>query len=165
MVGAKSPVGKSVEWYTPKWVFDKLDIDFDLDPASPADADTFVPARVKYTKLDDGLAMAWFGRVFLNPPFGRGIAEWVRKMIAHGDGILLVFSRTDAGWFQQAMRAADSTLFINGRIQFVPGHENKHKVSRCGAGTAFFAFGPVCAEALERLQHKGFLVRNYERQL
>ena len=38
-------VGKSDEWYTPKYIFDALGVIFDLDVARPANADTFVPCR------------------------------------------------------------------------------------------------------------------------
>lgn len=149
---------KSVEWYTPAWVFDALGLTFDLDPASPHDAETAVPAARKYTRFDDGLAKAWQGCVWLNPPYGRDTPFWVRRMIDHGNGILLVFSRTAASWFQEAMSAADATLFLSGRIDFVPGKENAHKRSRCGAGTALLAFGQECAAALARLADRGVLV-------
>lgn len=59
---------KSVEWYTPEWVFDELALQFDLDPASPHDMETAVPAVTKYTIFDDGLSRPWHGRVWLNPP-------------------------------------------------------------------------------------------------
>lgn len=88
--------GKSVEWYTQPWVFEELGLSFDLDPASPVDAETFVPARTRYTRLNDGLSRPWFGRVWPNPPYGPDTDFWMRRMIAHGNGVALVFSRTDA---------------------------------------------------------------------
>jgi hypothetical protein len=66
-VGSKH---KSVEWYTPAWIFEALEMKFDLDPASPHDMDSFVPATLKYTVFDDGLKKPWSGRVWLNPPYG-----------------------------------------------------------------------------------------------
>jgi DNA primase len=41
---ARQSKQKSVEWYTPAWVFDALGLQFDLDPASPHDFETAVPA-------------------------------------------------------------------------------------------------------------------------
>ena len=146
---------KSVEWYTPRWVFDELGLAFDLDPSSPHDFETYVPCANQYTVFEDGLSKSWFGRVWLNPPFGPDVGFWVRRMIDHGNGIALVFSRTDAAWCQEAMQSASATLFLAGRVEFVPGHENRHKKSRGGAGTVLFAFGDECARALARLSHRG----------
>ncbi|WP_051560461.1 DNA N-6-adenine-methyltransferase [Marinobacterium jannaschii] len=154
--GANNANGrKSVEWYTPKWIFDELNVVFDLDPSSPHDHESFVPADEKYTIFDDGLSKPWHGRVWLNPPYGRDTPFWMNRMIDHGNGIALVFSRTDAKWFQDAMKAATAVLFVAGRIEFVPGNENKHKKSRSGAGTALFAFGEDNARVLRRLAYKG----------
>jgi hypothetical protein len=76
-------------------------------------------------------------------------------MIEHGNGIMLVFSRTDALWCQKAMELCTAMLFVSGRIQFVPGRENQHKNSRCGAGTVLFAFGESCAFALKKMSDRG----------
>lgn len=59
---------KSVEWYTPAWVFDLLCLEFDLDPCSPHDMTTAVPARRKLTVFDDGLSQSWQGMVWVNTP-------------------------------------------------------------------------------------------------
>jgi len=150
---------KSVEWYTPSWVFDALGISFDLDPSSPFSAETAVPAEVKYTLYDGGLKKPWFGRVWLNPPYGADTPIWMRRMIHHNNGIALVFSRTDTAWRQEAMDACTAMLFVNGRIEFVPGNENRHKKSRCGAGTVLFAFGEESAGALAKLSDKGIYLK------
>ncbi len=157
---AKRPTNKSVEWYTPKFIFEELSIQFDLDPCSPWDMETAVPAKTKFTIFDDGLSKEWFGRVWLNPPYGKDTPMWIRRMIEHGDGIALVFSRTDSAWCQEAMKACTAMLFISGRINFVPGKENQHKKSRSGAGTVLFAFGEDSAKALERIRDRGVLISN-----
>lgn len=157
---AIAPIKKSVEWYTPKWVFEELGLVFDLDPSSPHDMETAVPASTKYTIFDDGLSRPWFGRVWLNPPYGRDTPFWIRRMIEHGTGVALVFSRTDASWCQDAMKACTAMLFVSGRIEFVPGKENQHKKSRSGAGTVMFAFGNECAIALENMRDRGIFIRN-----
>jgi len=150
---------KSVEWYTPGWVFDELGIHFDLDPASPADMETAVPARIKYTMFDNGLLKPWIGSVWLNPPYGRSTPTWMGRFIEHGNGIAMTFSRTDTEWCHKAMRAATAFLFLRGRIDFVPGKENEHKRSRAGAGTVMFAMGDRCAVALSNMKHRGFYIR------
>ena len=150
---------KSVEWYTPAWIFEELAIAFDLDPSSPHDMESVVPARVKYTVFDDGLKQPWSGRVWLNPPYGKSTPFWMRRMIDHNNGIALVFSRTDAAWCQEAMANCTSMLFLGGRIQFIPGKENQHKKSRSAAGTVMFAFGSDCAVALERMSGRGIYLK------
>lgn len=149
---------KSVEWYTPAWIFDELGIEFDLDPSSPHDMESMVPATTKYTVFDDGLSMPWSGRVWLNPPYGKDTPFWIRRMIEHNNGIALVFSRTDAAWCQEAMKFCTSMLFLSGRIQFIAGKENQHKKSRSAAGTVMFAFGSDCAEALKRMSDRGIYI-------
>jgi hypothetical protein len=89
-------VHKSVEWYTPAWIFNELGMSFDLDPSSPHNMETAVPATTKYTIFDDGLTKPWFGRVWLNPPYGPETGAWMSRMADHGNGLALVFSRTDA---------------------------------------------------------------------
>lgn len=155
------PAHKSVEWYTPTWIFDVLDLTFDLDPASPHDMDTAVPATTKYNVFDDGLKKPWFGRVWMNPPYGPDTKKWVHRMAQHGNGIALVFSRTDASWCQDAMRSATAMLFMSGRVEFVPGKENAHKKGRCGAGTVLFAWGRECADALKNMSDRGVFIERH----
>lgn len=161
--GGPSLGHKSVEWYTPAWIFDTMGLTFDTDPASPHDMESEVPASTKYTIFDDGLRQPWHGRVWMNPPYGPTTGQWMDRFIEHGHGIALVFSRTDASWCQRALRTADATLFMNGRIDFIPGKENQHKRSRAGAGTVLFAMGEDCADALERLGEHGVIFRTLPR--
>jgi len=156
-IGASNK-NKSIEWYTPRWIFDELAIDFDLDPCSPYDMLTPVPARRKLTLYDDGLMHEWSGKVWLNPPYCKQTPIWMKKMENHHNGIALVFSRTDSKWFQSCLQSASATLFLAGRIKFVPGTENQHKKSTAGAGSAFFAWGDDCKSALKNLAHRGFFI-------
>jgi hypothetical protein len=155
------PAHKSVEWYTPAWIFEELGLTFDLDPASPHDMESTVPATTKYTVFDDGLSKPWFGRVWLNPPYGPETPFWMRRMIDHGDGIALVFSRTDAAWCQEALARCSACLFVSGRIEFIAGLENQHKKSRAGAGTVMFAFGFESSLALHKLRDRGVFFTNF----
>lgn len=154
---------KSVEWYTPAWIFTELGLTFDLDPASPHDMETAVPAIRKLTVFDDGLKQEWAGKIWLNPPYGPMTGEWIRRAIAHANGVALVFSRTDTSWCQDAMRSATAMLFIAGRIDFIPGKENQHKRARAGAGTVMFAWGSENAAALRRLAHLGVFIESAAR--
>lgn len=154
----ESTTCKSVEWYTPEWIFNELSTEFDLDPASPHDMESKVPAKTKYTVFDDGLSKQWFGRVWLNPPYSKWTKAWMQRIAAHRNGIALCFSRTDASWFHETATTSDAILFIKGRIDFIPGLENQHKKSRAGAGTVLFAWGEENVKALKRMSHRGYFL-------
>ena len=49
----------------------------DLDPASCAEANKIVQAKQFYSQRDDGLKQPWFGRIWLNPPYGRFAPKFV----------------------------------------------------------------------------------------
>ena len=138
------------EWYTPKYIFDALGLRFDLDPASPgAEFVPWIPAAKHYTQADNGLVQPWEGKVWLNPPYGIETPHWLRKFIQHGNGVMLVFARTDTGWFHASATKADALCFIKGRVQFVSG-AGKGNGSGAGAGSLLLAMGDECATALMR---------------
>jgi hypothetical protein len=107
-------------WYTPKWVFDGLGVEFDLDVASPAEPLPWIPARERYTVADDGLALPWFGLVWCNPPYSAPTA-WCKRWAAHPDGFLLIRADLSTGGPFVAVSAASSIYVPAKRIQFVNG--------------------------------------------
>lgn len=120
------------EWLTPPELVEKLGR-FDLDPCSPAtEFRPYDNADRSYSLEDDGdgLAKAWHGRVFCNPPYGNKTGEWLAKCASHGNAIALVFARTETEAFQEhVFGKADALLFIAGRINF---HE--FACAHCGFG-------------------------------
>lgn len=108
------------EFYTPKRVFVALNTQFDLDPCSPGPGH-WVPAEHVYTKVDDGLTLPWHGFVWMNPPFGGTLDQvhWIRRLLAHGNGIGLLPAYTSARWFHQYIFSkADGILFPSSRLRF-----------------------------------------------
>ena len=84
------------EQYTPKWIFDKLNVKFDLDVCAPFDGSN-AQAPLWFHKDIDGLSQHWHGNVFMNPPYSSA-KKWVERFMQHKQGIaLLPFSK--AYWF------------------------------------------------------------------
>jgi hypothetical protein len=150
-----APNGATDEWLTPPWVVEGLG-PFDLDPCCPPNM-PWRTARVMLTPADDGLAAPWAGRVWLNPPYGRGIGAWMNRMANHGSGTALVFARTGAKWAQDALAAATAVLFLAGRLKF---HFPDGTRAGTGAGcdSMLLAYGKADAAALRLLDHKGVFV-------
>lgn len=154
-------VGDSVEWYTPPGIFDALTagarrshqvffderFEFDLDPCAPPGGLPWIPAATSYCEADDGLTQPWRGRVWLNPPYGRHTGSWLRRLAAHGDGIALVFARTETEWWHEVVPTAAAVCFIAGRITFVDAERRPGKFNG-GAPSALIAWGGDCAAAV-----------------
>jgi hypothetical protein len=135
-----------VEWLTPPELVASLG-EFDLDPCSPINA-PFVHATTNFTTLDDGLAKEWFGRVYLNPPYGRGMELWLEKLKFHGNGIALIFARTETKcFFEHIWNDADAILFVKGRIKFY--HVSGVQGGTPGAPSVFIAYGKENANLLK----------------
>jgi hypothetical protein len=101
------------EWHTPeKYIVLVREVigDIDLDPASSAVANRTVKATKFFTETDNGLNQEWRGRIWLNPPYSRGvIGQFADKMCAEiancnvKSAIMLTHRFTDTKWFQQLM--------------------------------------------------------------
>jgi len=141
---------KNDEWLTPIEILRTLG-EFDLDPCAPIVRPWETAAR-HYTVEDDGLALPWIGRCWMNPPFGREAVKWLRKMRDHGNGIALIPARTETAMFYEMVwGAADGVLFLKGRPHF-------HYV--CGRRADFNSGAPICLVAyggdnLEVLRNSG----------
>jgi hypothetical protein len=139
--------GRSDEWLTPPEIIGAIG-PFDLDPCSPVGR-PWPTAREHYTVDDDGLSMPWAGRVWLNPPYGPETGRWLRRLAEHGDGIALVFARTETEMFHRwAWDEAAAMLFLRGRIHFhdIAGERAKFNA---GAPSVLVAYGTENAATLE----------------
>lgn len=99
-------------WATPADVYRALDAEFhfDFDPC-PLDGST------------DGLAplfTRWRNkRVFCNPPYGPGMAEWLQRGLEADLAVFLIPARTDTRWFHQIVIPwAKEIRFVPGRLKF-----------------------------------------------
>lgn len=145
----ESTRNESFEWYTPPIIFESIGLEFDLDPCSPGAGKSFVPTKKHYTITDDGLTSPWEGTAFVNPPYGSETAKWMRRLADHGDGIALVFARTDVKWFQDVAASADLICFVSGRIRFFKGNI-EDQGGTPGAGSMLIAWGEKSAAALRQ---------------
>ncbi|QDP46737.1 MAG: putative adenine-specific methylase [Prokaryotic dsDNA virus sp.] len=145
---------KSVDWWTPPYIFEALDLEFDIDVASPVGGVSWIPAKRYFTKWQDGLQQEWKGRVWCNPPYGRNTAQWLQKFVDHDNGVALVFARTDTKWFHDIVVKADALVFMKGRVSFLNRGE---KNSTAGAGSMLIACGYESVEAI-RKSNLGFFV-------
>jgi hypothetical protein len=136
----------SDDFYTPKWLFDRLALTFDLDVAAPPGGVSWIPAGNYYTKADDGLARPWWGSVWMNPPFSNP-KPWVERFVIHHQGICLVPVST-APWFRM-LWDSDATVGLFGdRAVFARGEDGERGIPlRC----MLFAFGDECVDAIARL--------------
>jgi len=158
----ENPKNKTIEWYTPTWIFKSLNLVFDLDPCHPVlDILSWIPAHKVYTKEDDGLSKTWTGNVWLNPPYGLHTKAWLEKLNNHGQGISLVFARTDCKWFQDICVKAGGILFLRGRIKFVDLYGKTGK-SGAGIGSMLVAWGAENTKKLHSLRSLGFFVNTKE---
>ena len=97
------------EHYTPKWIFDALNIVFDLDVAGPIDAtNSHVPCKKRYTINDDGLIQPWFGKVWCNPPVAKATL-WANKFLDHNNGFG-IFPNSNAYWVDRLWESEASII-------------------------------------------------------
>ena len=151
----ESQRNKTVEWYTPPWVFENLMLSFDLDPCHPTKRLGWIPVKNTYTIDDDGLKMNWLGNVWMNPPYGRETKAWIEKLSNHSNGIALLFARTDCAWFHNFCTKATAINFVRSRIKFID-QNGVIGNSGAGAGSMLVAFGEHNARAIAKIDGATF---------
>ncbi len=146
--------GLSDDWLTPPALVRALG-PFDLDPCA-AVGQPWPTAATQWTRVDDGLSRDWFGTVWLNPPYS-AVWQWIDRLADHGDGIGLVFARTETRWFFSAVfDRADALYFLRGRLSFL-WPDGSPASGNSGAPSVLAAYGPVAVGRLRRLdENPGF---------
>jgi phage N-6-adenine-methyltransferase len=144
------------EWITPRWILDGLPR-FDLDPCASL-TQPWPTAAAMLTVADDGLAADWAGTVWCNPPYSAADV-WMARLAAHGDGMALVFARTETRWwFESVWPAASALLFIAGRVTFHrPDGTTSKAGHNAGGPSVLIAYGATCAGWLRDCTIRGAL--------
>ena len=139
---------KNDEWLTPHYILEELGR-FDLDPCCPIRRPWETADRcVSKADNPDGLELEWYGRVWLNPPFGSQWPKWVLKLAQHGNGIALLAARTETqAFFQYVWQRATAILFLRGRPHFHYVDGTK-AAANSGVPICLIAYGKHNAEVL-----------------
>ena len=110
-------------WATPPELFAELARrfgPFDLDVCATADN---AKCPRFFTPDQDGLQQPWHGRCWMNPPYGKRIAKWIRKAwessLQGATVVCLLPARTDTRWWQDyVLPFATKIEYIRGRLRF-----------------------------------------------
>jgi hypothetical protein len=136
------------EWLTPPEIIKAMG-PFDLDPCAPVER-PWPMALNHYTVEDNGLMKPWYGRIWLNPPYGAPtvVRPWMRRMADHNNGIALIFARTETDmFFETVWNEATAVLFLRGRLYFYHADGTK-AAANAGAPSVLIAYGERNAGAL-----------------
>lgn len=155
----QSPRNATDTWLTPPEIIQALG-PFDMDPCAAPEPRPWETAMKHYTLPQDGLALPWRGRVWLNPPYGNPaiVGPWMRRMVEHGRGTALIFARTEtAVFFETVWRAAWCCLFLEGRLHF--HHPDGSRAgNNAGAPSVLVSFGAYDSSRLRESELSGQLV-------
>jgi phage N-6-adenine-methyltransferase len=106
----------SDDYWTPRWIFEILDLTFDLDVASPPDGPKNTPCLSYYTQETNGLTSPWYGRVFMNPPFSKP-QPWIMRFLDHANGVGIT-SASKAKWFDYLWRQVEGIVFLPATLKY-----------------------------------------------
>lgn len=113
----------SIEWATPKALYDKINaaFNFTLDPCATAEN---AKCAKYYTKEDNGLTKFWTNEVvFMNPPYRKELPFWMAKAQKESFKneaivVCLIVPRTDTKWWHETCCYAKEIRFLKGRVRF-----------------------------------------------
>lgn len=157
---------ESTIWRTPPEVLDptrelaapgRIGLDPCAGIASPVGADIEYSLELGF----DGLILPWTwqGPFYVNSPFGRWLADWVKKCLGEADagaeGIQLTPSRTGSGWCQELMLRSDAHCFLKKRLTFLGGVEPTVTVEVPAPGRRNGVEGGVTMPAQRRIFGEG----------
>lgn len=136
-------------WLTPPHILMALG-QFDLDPCAAPEPRLWATAAAHWTREDNSLNRPWFGRVWLNPPYGASakLRPWMNRMVEHNRGTALLFARTETTtFFDTVWRHATALLFLEGRQTFLRP-DGSAASANAGAPHVLVAYGNADAGQL-----------------
>lgn len=165
---------KSNEWYTPAKYIEAARLvmgGIDLDPASCEMANRTVKAARYYTAQENGLAQEWYGKIWLNPPYGRtngtlgGYRSWqgafVKRLVnEYQQGninqaiVLLLGNSCFRDYFQPFWE--HPVCFHDNDIVF---EKADGSIGNFGFGTIFVYLGPNEAKFIEVFSQFGTIAK------
>lgn len=116
---------KTSDWATPQYIFDELNEAYHFTVDVAASAENAKLPRY-YDEKTNGLLQNWDGEmVWCNPPYGREIANWVKKAYeSKSNVVMLLPARTDTKWFHEYVYNKASVQFVKGRLKFGGAKDN-----------------------------------------
>jgi phage N-6-adenine-methyltransferase len=109
------------EWETPQELFDALnhEFGFTLDVCATKEN---AQCPDYFSEAEDGLKQEWRGVCWLNPPYGREIAKWIKKASESARRgaivVCLIPCRTDTAWFHDFILGKAEIRFLRGRLTY-----------------------------------------------
>lgn len=138
-----------IEWFSPPQLFEELnrEFHFTLDPCSPVDEQYRLPVNNHFTVVDNGLILPWYGRVYVNPPWGWHLtSRWVEKahLESRRDEVEVVVgflpAQVDADWFHDHVLGRTEIRFLRGRPKMFNRDGDAY---RCRIGTMVVVWGEI----------------------
>lgn len=155
------PNERNDRWLTPPTIVESLGV-FDLDPCG---APQHILARNTYLleNGDDGLRDPWYGRVWMNPPYGRVMRQWVERLVEHGTGTCIIPVATGTKMWQEVVWPNASAIhFYRHRVKFLR-RDGKDDDMVSPQASALVAFGSDDADALLKSDLPGVTIDFRER--
>jgi phage N-6-adenine-methyltransferase len=112
------------DWATPWELFRRWDAaqgPFTLDVCAIAEN---AKCERYFSPEENGLAQAWRGVCWMNPPYGRVIGHWLAKAVVESRAgrarrvVCLVPARTDTAWWHDFVIPNGTVYFLRGRVRF-----------------------------------------------
>ena len=107
-------------WTTPLDFFNKLNEEFKFETDVCA-IESNAKCKKFFTPEMNGLKQEWTGVCWMNPPYGRGIGEWIKKAyessLNGATVVCLIPSRTDTKWWHDYCMKGEVRL-VKGRLKF-----------------------------------------------
>lgn len=166
------------DWRTPDWLWSAAASvmgSIDLDPCASRGLDPIgqrtpdLSRMTRYYPEDDGLSRPWLGRVYCNPPWGRGVTHWVKKalreheLLAHvTEAILALPAATQTKWFAPLFKYP--ICFARGRCFFIDSGTGTVPENGGPTPVAYVYLGPRIDRFRDRFSAFGPLVRQIPRE-